>query len=84
MPGLHSCPREGEDTVFDERKRGDVRLLLATEIPKERVAQQVGFPLRTVHRIAREMREERLPAEAEAATADQSSGPGGPSVVAAH
>ena len=43
--------------MFDERKRGGVRLLLAAEVPQERVAQQLGVSLRTVQRITCAMRE---------------------------
>ena len=84
-PGLHACSREREDAVFDDRKRGDVRLLLAADVPQERVAQQLGVSLRTVQRIAREMRAEPRSAEAAPAVAGlAASGPGRPSAVAAH
>ena len=43
---------EREDTVFDERKRRDVSLLLTAQVPQERVAQQLGVSLRTVQRPA--------------------------------
>ena len=54
--------------MYDDRKRRDVRLLLAAEVPQERVAKQLEVSLRTVQRIAREMREDpRSEQEAEEA-----------------
>ena len=87
----------GEETVYDERKRRDVRLLLAAEVPQERVAEQLGVSLRTVQRITREMRTEPrgalaaevvpLPAEpppASVRAALTRTGPGRPSTVEAY
>ena len=87
----------GEETVYDERKRRDVRLLLAAEVPQERVAEQLGVSLRTVQRITREMRAEPqgalaaevvpLPAElppASGRAALTRTGPGRPSTVEAY
>ena len=83
--------------MYDERKRRDVRLLLAAEVPQERVAEQLGVSLRTVQRITREMRAEPrgalaaevvpLPAEpppASGRAALTRTGPGRPSTVEAY
>ena len=75
--------------MYDDRKRRDVRLLLAADVPQERVAQQLGVSLRTVQRVAREMRQEPRAAEGaeEAVPAAQGpsrTGPGRPSVLEAY
>jgi len=66
-PGRRLCFQESGDTMFDERKRRDVSLLLTAQLPQERVAQQLRVSLRTVQRIAREMREGEPPTKAEPA-----------------
>ena len=70
--------------MFDERKRSDVSLLLAAQVPQERVAQQLGVSLRTVQRIARELREGASPTKAKPGAVPAPSGPGRPSAVAAY
>ena len=71
--------------MYHETKRRDVRLLLAAEVPQKRTALQLGVPLRTVQRIAREAHEA---AEAARGVSGESAGaragPGRPSVVAAY
>ena len=70
--------------VFDERKRSDVSLLLAAQVPQERVAQQLGVSLWTVQRLAREMRAGESPTKATPVAVPAPSGPGRPSAVAGY
>ena len=46
--------RDREESVYSDRKREDVRLLLAASVPQGRIAKLTGVSLRTIRRIARE------------------------------
>ena len=51
-PRLGSRDREG--SVYSDRKREDVRLLLSASVPQGRNAKLTEVSLRTIRRIARE------------------------------
>ena len=40
--------------MYDDKKRRDIRLLLAAEVPQERVAKLTGVSLSTVQRVGKE------------------------------
>ena len=65
--------------MFGETKRRDVRLLLAAEVPQERIATLTGVSARAVRRIAKE-RAGRDPAQP--GTKPRRKSPGRPSVAA--
>ena len=66
------------ESVYSDRKREDVLLLLAASVPRGRIAKLAGISLRTILRIAREPAE---PAKPHSGAKLRRSGPGRPSVV---
>ena len=53
--------RDREESVYSDRKREDVRLLLVASVPQARIANLTGVSLCTIRRIAREPAEPAKP-----------------------
>ena len=70
--------RDREESVYSDRKREDVRLLLAASVPQGRIAKLTGLSLRTIRRIARKPGEAAQP---DSGAKPRRAGPGRPSVV---
>ncbi len=61
-PGVRDWAPEIGRSVYSDRKREDVRLLLAASVPSGRIAKRTRTPLRTIRRIARDLSEPAAPA----------------------